>query len=127
MNPIVRIALTGVLALSSPLSSPLLADEVRGTLGLAVEVDTEGFILDPTLKAVTVGSVVPSSPAARAGIAAKDLIVTADGHVVTGAKARDLQPLMKKNVGESLRLHLRRPNGEEYDATLVAAAPPAKP
>ena len=100
------------------------ADEPRGSFGFAIEVDGEGFFLDPTLKSVTVTSVAPASAAARAGIVARDEIVEVDGHRVVGAKAKDLEPSLKKRVGESLHLRLRRPDGNEYEATLVALPRP---
>jgi C-terminal processing protease CtpA/Prc len=103
-----------------------LADET-GYLGLAIEVDGEGFFLNPTLKSVKVTAVTPSSPAALAGIATGDLIIEAESRVVAGAKARDLEPLLKKRVGESLHLRMKRPGGETYDATVVASVRPVKP
>jgi len=104
-----------------------IADEDRGFLGFAVEVDGEGFFLNPALKTVTIASVAEASPAAGAGIAPKDRIFEVEGHAVAGAKAKDLQPLLKKAPGQSLRLKLKRPNGEEYAVTLVAVARPVKP
>ena len=92
-----------------------------GTLGFAIDVDGDGFFLNPTLKTVTIKSVVPGRPAATAGIKPGDQIVEVEGRPVIGAKARDLQPLMKKNVGETLALRLRKPSGELYTVSLVAA------
>ena len=118
-----RVALPVALLLLSMATAPLArADEARGSFGFVLAIDGEGFFLDPTLKSVTITSVVPSSPAARAGIAPQDRVVEADGRRVEGTKARELEPLMKKRVGESLRLRLRRPGGDEYDATLVAVS-----
>ena len=97
-----------------------VADD-SGYLGFAVKVEAEGFFLNPTLKSATVDSVSAGSPAARAGLVANDRILDVDDHAVVGAKARELEPLLKKAPGQSLRLKLRRPNGEEYDATLEAA------
>ena len=117
-----------VLALGlASMAGVAAGDEPRGVLGISIEVDGEGFFLNPTLKTVTIVAVTPASPAASAGIAVKDQILEADGHRVAGAKGRDLEPLLKKAVGQSLRLVLKRPNGEEYAAVLVAAARPAKP
>ena len=106
---------------------PASAAEERGTFGFAIEVEGEGFFLNPTLKSVTVVSVVAGSRAANAGVAPSDRIIEADGHVVAGAKARDLEPLLKRSVGETLKLKLRRPTGEKYLVALVAAARTAKP
>jgi C-terminal processing protease CtpA/Prc len=106
---------------------PGAAEEERGYLGFSIEVDGDGFFLNPTLKSATVVSVAAASPAASAGIAAKDQIVEVDGHAVAGAKARDLQPLLKRAPGQALRLKLKRPSGEEYAVTLVAGPRPVKP
>ena len=103
------------------------AEEERGFLGFSVEIDGEGFVLNPTLKSATIVSVAAPSPAASAGIAPKDRIVEVEGHPVVGAKGRDLQPLLKKAPGQSLKLKLKRPTGEEYVVTLVAVSLPAQP
>lgn len=92
-----------------------------GTLGFAVDIDGEGSFLNPTLKTVTIKSVVPGRPAATAGIKPGDQIVEVEGRQVKGSKARELQPLMKKNAGETLALRLRKPDGEIYAVALVAA------
>ncbi len=92
-----------------------------GGFGFAIEVDGEGFFLNPTLKTVTIKSVVPGRPAAIAGINAGDQVVEIEGRQILGAKARDLEPLMKKNVGETLTLRLRKPSGAIYSVSLVAA------
>jgi C-terminal processing protease CtpA/Prc len=104
-----------------------IAEEVPGSFGFTVEVDGEGFFLNPTLKSLTVTAVAASSPAAKAGVAPKDQIVEAEGRSVVGAKAKDLESLLKKQAGQSLRLRLRRPNGEEYSVTLVAVPKAAAP
>ena len=116
------ISLTLALAVK-----PATGEEERGVLGFSIEIDGDGFFLNPTLKSVTVVSVAASSPAANAGIAPKDRIVEADGHAVVGAKGKDLEPLLKKAPGQSLRLKLRRPTGEEYAVTLVAVPRAIKP
>ncbi len=96
----------------------------KGFFGFAIEVEGSGF-LNPTLSSATIKRVIASSPAARAGIAAGDQIISAEGHAVAGAKARELQPIMQKQVGQPLHLRLKRPAGTEYDVTLVAIAKPA--
>jgi C-terminal processing protease CtpA/Prc len=100
------------------------AAEERGTFGVKFTIDGEGFFLNPILKSVTVESVAPSSPAFGAGIAKGDQVIEADGHPVVGARARDLQPIVSKRIGESIRLRLRRANGEEYEASMVAVRRP---
>ena len=106
---------------------PALGEEEGGFLGFSVQVDGEGFFLNPTLKSATIASVTAGSPAAGAGIAPRDRIVEIEGRAVVGAKGKDLEPLLKKAPGQSLRLKLKRPSGEEYAVTLVAVVRPVKP
>ena len=96
------------------------AEQEPGSFGFAIEVDSEGFILNPTLKSVTIKSVVPGRPAADAGIKPGDQVLMVEGKQIAGAKARELEPLMKKNVGETLAVRLQRPTGEVYSVFLVA-------
>jgi C-terminal processing protease CtpA/Prc len=107
--------------LATPIAVSAQDEPKPGTFGFAIDVDGEGFFLNPTLKTVTIKSVVPGRPAATAGIKSGDQVVEVEGRQVLGAKARDLQPLMKKNVGETLTLRLRKPSGEFYAVSLVAA------
>lgn len=117
-----RTVLLAVLALLAlPIAQQAHAGPVPGTFGFAINVDGDGFFLNPTLKSVTIKSVVPGRPAATAGIKPGDQIVEVEGRQVLGAKANDLQPLLKKNVGETLRLRLRKPSGELYAVSMVAA------
>lgn len=94
-----------------------------GGFGLSISVDGEGF-LNPTLTSVTVRSVSPGRPASAAGIQPGDQIVEVEGKPVAGTKARELEHLMKKNIGETLKLRIRRPNGEVYAVSMVAAVKP---
>jgi C-terminal processing protease CtpA/Prc len=96
------------------------AEGERGSFGFAVQLDTEGFFIDPTVRTVTVEQVLPDSPAALSGIVAGDQIVVADGITVAGRRARELEPVVRKSVGESLHLRLRRANGAYYEVDLVA-------
>ena len=117
-----RTSLSAFAALLAP-QIPVQAQDAPkpGTLGFAIDVDGEGSFLNPTLKAVTIKSVVPGRPAATAGTKPGDQILEVEGRQVTGSKARELQPLMRKNAGETLALRLRKPSGEVYAVSLVAA------
>ena len=105
----------------------LAADDQRASFGFTLEVDGEGFFMNPVLESVTVTAVAAGSPAFAAGIAVKDQILEADGHLVKGTRARDFEPVLRKQVGQPLRLRLKRPGGDEYVVTLVGVARPAKP
>lgn len=116
---------TVLVALATLLAAPALqaADE-RGHLGFAISVDGDGPIWNPVLKSAKVAKVTPASPAASAGLLPGDLIVEVDGRTVAGAKARDLEPLMKKKPGERLALKVQRAGGALQDLVLVAAERP---
>lgn len=113
-------SLAFLFALTAPLG---YAAPERGYFGLSVSIDAEG-LFSPVLRSVAVKEVRPLSPAAQAGIVAGDQVIEVEGRAVAGAKAKELEPVMAKAVGESLRLKLKRPNGEAYDVTLIAAAKP---
>ncbi len=96
----------------------------KGWFGLEVGVEIEGFSFNPTLHAARIAKVLPSSPAAAAGLTAGDLIVEIQGFVIPGAKARDLKAAMHQAVGESLRLKVRHGTVEPRSLILVAIAKP---
>lgn len=95
-----------------------------GYLGLALAVNGEGFFLNPTIRSIKVQKVNAGSPAARAGIAEGDEIVEVEGRPVAGAKARDLQPYVERNVGETVRLTVRKPNGDVRQLSVKTEAKP---
>lgn len=96
----------------------------KGWFGFGVAIKGEGFFLNPILLSVTVDSVDAHSPAGEKGIAVGDEIREVEGTPVPRHRALELRSLMQKSVGESLRLKLKRPNGETYSVTLVAAKKP---
>lgn len=96
----------------------------RGYLGLSVSVDGEGAFWNPTLKSVRVAKVAPRSPAEQAGIVVGDQIVEIEGKQIAGAKAQDLQPHMKKDVGQRVNLVVKKASGETRPVSLVAVPKP---
>ena len=115
--------LAPLLALLLALPQPGWAGE-RGVFGFSLAVDSEGFMLNPTLKSIKVAKVFPASPASQAGIQEGDEITEVAGRTVAGAKARELMTLAKKDVGQSLDLKIRRPAGDTRALTLVAVKQP---
>jgi len=92
----------------------------RGFFGLSLSVELDGAATGPTLREVKIVKVLTASPAANAGLQRGDLIVEVDGHAVVGAKAADMQGLMQRDVGQPLRLRIRRGTAEPFEVTLVA-------
>ena len=102
-----------------------VAKAEQGYVGLTVDVDGTGFLLNPTITTATVKQVVAGSPAGTADIEAGDEILEVEGRAVPGSRADAVAPLMENGVGQSLTLKLRRSNGAVYAVyavTLVATA-----
>lgn len=110
--------LVGCLAVALASAAATAGD--RGYFGFAISVDAEGFFLNPTLNAVRIEKVTPDSPASKAGLDAGDLIVEIEGKTVAGAKAKDLQPFLEREVGQTTRLVVKKPSGLTLPVSLVA-------
>jgi C-terminal processing protease CtpA/Prc len=95
----------------------------KGWFGFALTIDAEG-ILNPKLRSIKIDKVFPTSPAAKAGLSAGDMIVEIDGIVVEGAKADTLKTAMQKSVGETLRLKIKRGADAPQDISFIAAPKP---
>jgi C-terminal processing protease CtpA/Prc len=114
--PIVtRIAVAFMLLFASAPSSH--AAEPR--LGFAIRMEGEGFFLNPLVKKLLVEEVTKGSLAETAGMRAGDQIIQIEGQNVAGRRARELQPLMKLNPGETRTLRLKRADGTEVDARIT--------
>ena len=96
----------------------------KGWFGFGVKVAGEGFF-NPTVKFITVDSIAPHSPASEQHLAVGDQIIQVENTEVPGHKASELKPLMQKQVGETIHLRLKRPAGETYSVTLLAAKRPS--
>jgi len=119
-----RFKLFLLLALLSLVLYSASAAGEKGWFGLGVKVEGDSFSFNPTLEKITVTKVMPSSPAAAAGLTAGDLLVEIQGLPIPGAKARDLKAAMNQSVGASLRLKVKHGDGEPRAITLVAVAKP---
>ena len=82
------------------------------------------LLLNKTIQRLTVTAVTPGSPAAAGGLQVGDEMVEVDGVAVAGKKAREIGPMVRKAEGETLRLLMRRPDGETYTAVLTGARRP---
>lgn len=117
-----KLLLAAVIRLA--LSGGAAAAPEKGYFGFKLAVSTSGFMFNPTVKRVTIGSIVPNSPA-DGRIAVGDEIIEAEGHAVPGAKALELKPIMQKSPGETVHLKLKRNNGESYSVEITAVKRPA--
>ena len=110
------------LALLLSLTSAVVWAGERGYFGFSPEIDAEGMFWNPTLRAVTIAKVSPKSPAEAAGMQQGDAVLEVAGKAVAGAKGKEIQALMEKEIGESVRMKLKHANGEVYEITMVAVA-----
>ncbi|HEX4871224.1 MAG TPA: PDZ domain-containing protein [Nevskiaceae bacterium] len=78
------------------------------------------------VESAVVNYVAPNSPAQAAGIAVGDAVTDIEGCVVPGCGAYKAKDLMEKKIGEILNLKLKRPNGQEYTASIKATQRPAQ-
>ncbi len=114
-----------LIAISAFSTAVVNAAEEKGWFGLAFNVETEGFSFNPTIQSVKIEKVVTASPAAQAGLAAGDVVVSLQGVAIAGAKADDLKAAMKKSVGETLRMKVKHGAAEPTEIQMVAIAKPA--
>jgi len=119
-----RITFALLLATATTLASWAYAAEEKAWFGLAFSVETEGFSFNPTIQSAKVDSVVPASPAAGAGISPGDVVLAVQGIAIAGAKADVLKAAMKKSVGETLRLKIKRGDAEPREVQMVGVTKP---
>ena len=110
-----------LFALLVSLTSAVWAGE-RGYFGFGFKIDGEGVFWNPTLKSAVIEKVAPASPAALAGMLAGDEVIEVAGKVVVGAKGKDMQAQIEKDIGESVKMKLKHTNGEVVEITMVAKA-----
>lgn len=110
-----------LVALLLSLTSAAWAGE-RGYFGFTPEIDGEGVFWNPTLRAVKIAKVAAKSPAEAAGMQVGDEVIEVAGKAVAGAKGKDLQGQIEKDIGESVKMKLKHSNGEVVEITMVAKA-----
>jgi C-terminal processing protease CtpA/Prc len=118
-SPLVLLAVAALL-----LSALALHAADKGWFGFALNIDADG-IINPRLRSIKIDKVFPASPAAKAELAAGDVIVEIEGITVEGAKADSLKAAMQKSAGETLRLKIKRGTDAPREVALVAASKPA--
>ena len=110
-----RIAVTVMLLLV--FASPSHAADQK--LGFVTQLEGEGFFLNPLVKKILVTEVTKGSVAEAAGMRAGDQIIQIEGQNVAGRRARELQPFMKLNPGETRTLRLKHADGTEVDVRIT--------
>jgi len=119
-----RLKLAYVLGFTLLLLSTLATAGERGYFGFGMSVTGSGFSLNPTVKRIRIASVEPGSPAAINGIATNDEIIKLEGVAIAGRKAKELRSQASREVGQTLNLELKRPDGKLYRTSLVAIKRP---
>ena len=84
----------------------------RGYFGFGFKIDGEGLMSNPTLR----------SPAALAGMQVGDAVIEVAGQAIAGAKGKDIQAHIEKDIGETVQIKLRQRNGDMVVIKMVAAA-----
>jgi C-terminal processing protease CtpA/Prc len=120
-----RNFLVATLAVVVMLSLPVHAENNNGWFGLDCKIDTKGISFNPTIRSVNIVKIYPSSPAAAAGLAVGDSVVVLQGITVAGAKANDLKAVMKKAVGEEIKIKVKRGKAEFYEVKMTAIKRPS--
>jgi C-terminal processing protease CtpA/Prc len=110
-----RIAVAFMLLLAFAHSS----HAAEPKLGFAIQMEGEGFFLNPVVRKLLVAEVTKGSLAEAAGMKAGDQIIQIEGQNVAGRRAREFQPLMKLNPGETRTLRLKHADGTEVDARIT--------
>lgn len=82
--------------------------------GLGIEVTMQDGI-------VKVVAPIEDTPAAKAGVAAGDLIIQVDGQSIKGLSLSQAVRRMRGSPGTSIRLTLQREGVDDFDVTLVRA------
>jgi len=93
-----------------------------GVVGIGVELQTEPVEEGKPQTRVVINNVVPGGPAERAGIAAGDEIVNADGMDTTVLTAEEASKFVRGASGSKLRLVLRSPGEAEPRVLLIERA-----
>ena len=94
-----------------------------GWLGITFRIEAEG-LFTPVIRSATVIRIAPDSPAATSAIRVSDRVLEVEGTPITDQPKRTIRGLMRKNVGQPLRLRLRHPTGEPFDVVLITSIRP---
>ena len=97
----------------------LIAGSDDGWFGFTPSVTVGGSFWSPLVESIVIKKVVPGSPVDKAQISVGDSIIKIDNSSVVGMKSADLKIKMKKHVGESVLLKLKKSSGNYYTVTVV--------
>jgi S1-C subfamily serine protease len=117
MRPQIAARITLAFLLLLGLAHPSQAGEQK--LGFAVDIEGEGFFLNPIVTKIRVSEVIKGSLAETAGMRTGDLIIQIEGRDVAGKRALELRSFMKFNTGETRTLRLKHADGTEVDIRIT--------
>ena len=116
-----------LLFIALAIATPLVAAQ-KGFIGMALDgkaAQGSGLnFLNPTLVSIWVKSIVPKSPADGHHISVGDIVLEIDGMPMPGCKLSALKTKLAVEAGQTIRLKLKRSNGEIYTADLTAIPKP---
>ena len=110
-----RIAVAVVLLLLFVAPSQATA----GKLGFAIDLEGEGFFLNPLVKKLSVTEVSKGSVAEAAGMKTGDQILQIDGQNVAGKRALELRSFMKLDPGATRTLRVKHSDGTEAEVRIT--------
>ena len=88
-------------------------------LGLSVQMQGEGFFLNPIVRKLMVDGVTKGSLAEAAGVRTGDQILQIEGRNVSGIRALELRPYLKLDPGQTRTLRLKHTDGTEVTARIT--------
>jgi carboxyl-terminal processing protease len=99
--------------------TPKEAESVRSTM--QGNFEGVGMWFEKRNDLPTVVAPIPNTPADRAGIRAKDLILAVDGRDITQLNTDQISGLIRGTAGTKVRLTMKRGNAAPFDVELVRA------
>jgi S1-C subfamily serine protease len=87
--------------------------------GFTVQLEGEGFFLNPIVTKILVTEVTKGLQAEAAGMKAGDIIIQIEGQNVIGKRALSLQPYMKLNPGQTRTMRVKHSDGTEAEVRIT--------
>jgi C-terminal processing protease CtpA/Prc len=84
-------------------------------------LDAEGMFWNPTVNSIKLAKVLPKSPPELSGLVVGDELTEVEGMPVIGSKGKELMALNQRDAGRTLKLKIKRSNGEIKAITMSLA------